>query len=293
MSENSRILILGGKSGLLGQALVHVFQNQGLSTYTLDRQDIDIFDTNNLKQYIEELKPWQVVNTIAYTQVDNAEHEPQEAYRINANFPALLGQILKEKKIPLVHYSTDFAFDGKKDSPYTLDDEAYPLSVYGKSKLAGEQRLLQTDLPQLLILRTAWLFGPWKTNFVQKILTLAKSKTMLQVVHDQVGSPTYTLDLALYTSRLINLRARGTYHLVNNGRASWCELAAEAVSIAGSNCLIQAITSNHYPQEAKRPAYSVLDSSAYTALTKEKPRPWAHALRDYIFTYIQPQAEQE
>jgi dTDP-4-dehydrorhamnose reductase len=293
MSTKKRILILGGRSGLLGQALAHVFQEANLEVVTLGRADLNIFDSSKLKKFLEEIEPGQVINTIAYTQVDAAEHEPEKAFKLNKSFPALLGRILGEKQLPLVHYSTDFAFDGTKDSPYTPEDDPHPLSVYGQSKLEGEKALVQAGLPQLLILRTAWLFGPWKSNFVQKILSLAESNSKLQIIHDQMGSPTYTLDLAHYTLNLLNMGASGTYHLVNKGRASWCELAAEAISVAGSNCLVQAITSDQYPQEAKRPAYSVLDTSAYTDISGEKPRPWTKALREYIYAYLQPQTEHD
>ena len=220
---------------------------------------------------------------VAYTRVDQAEEEKELAFQLNRRLPTLLGNVARKKDIYLVHYSTDFVFDGKKNTPYTPQDKTNPLSVYGKSKLEGENSLLDKTWNKLLIIRTAWLFGPNKTNFVARILELAQNKETLNVVHDQVGSPTYTIDLANYTLELIKKAAHGLYHLSNSGQASWCELASEAVKCAGLHCRVNPITSSEYPQKAVRPPYSVLDCSEFIDLTGIKPRPWIQALRDYIF----------
>ena len=231
-----------------------------------------------------------VFNTVSYTQVDRAEDEPDAAWRLNRDFPAALGRIAPKVGFRLVHYSTDFVFDGRKTQPYTLSDEPNPLSVYGKSKLAGENALLRSGLSGLLILRTAWLFGPGRKNFVLTILTLAKSREQLGVVHDQIGSPTYTVDLAKNTLRLLDAPdAQGIFHLVNSGQASWCELAAEAVKLAGLSCTVNAITTAEYPTKAVRPAFSVLSTEKYTQRTGHTPRSWLQALQDYVFQFIEPQ----
>ncbi|NCC26334.1 MAG: NAD(P)-dependent oxidoreductase, partial [Deltaproteobacteria bacterium] len=182
----------------------------------------------------------------------------------------------------LVHYSTDFVFDGRQSHPYGTTDKTRPMSVYGRTKLEGETRLLSNSWPGLRIVRTAWLFGPLKTNFVDKILTLATQRDELRVVHDQIGSPTYTPDLARHSVELLEKCGPGLYHLTNSGLASWCELAAEAVAFAGLHCRIQAISSAEYPQQAVRPAYSVLDNADFIQATGIKPRSWTAALREYV-----------
>jgi len=283
MNNPGRGLVLGGKTGLLGQALVSVLANENWTVFAPGREELDIFNSEEIASFVEKKKITHIFNTVAYTRVDQAEEEKELAFQLNRRLPTLLGNVARKKDIYLVHYSTDFVFDGKKNTPYTPQDKTNPLSVYGKSKLEGENSLLDKTWNKLLIIRTAWLFGPNKTNFVARILELAQNKETLNVVHDQVGSPTYTIDLANYTLELIKKAAHGLYHLSNSGQASWCELASEAVKCAGLHCRVNPITSSEYPQKAVRPPYSVLDCSEFIGLTGIKPRPWIQALRDYIF----------
>ena len=283
MNNPGRGLVLGGKTGLLGQALVSVLANENWTVFAPGREELDIFNSEEIASFVEKKKITHIFNTVAYTRVDQAEEEKELAFQLNRRLPTLLGNVARKKDIYLVHYSTDFVFDGKKNTPYTPQDKTNPLSVYGKSKLEGENSLLDKTWNKLLIIRTAWLFGPNKTNFVARILELAQNKETLNVVHDQVGSPTYTIDLANYTLELIKKAAHGLYHLSNSGQASWCELASEAVKCAGLHCRVNPITSSEYPQKAVRPPYSVLDCSKFIDLTGIKPRPWIQALRDYIF----------
>ncbi len=279
----SRAVVLGGKTGLLGQSLVAVLRDKKWDVVAHGRDDADVLDSAALERYLGDAAPEFVFNTIAYTQVDKAEDEPEEALRLNKALPACLGRIARQQGFWLVHYSTDFVFDGRGQAPYQLSDEPNPQSVYGRTKLAGENALLEIGLPNLNIVRTAWLFGPGRKNFVKTILTLARQRPTLGVVHDQIGSPTYTPDLALYSYELARRKVYGIFHLVNAGRASWCELAAEAVTLAELNCTVNAITSAEYPQQAKRPAYSVLATDKFTNVTGITPRPWPSALREYVF----------
>lgn len=280
-------LVLGG-NGLLGQALLTCLRQSGWEAHSLGRQDCNLLSPEELRPRIEELAPDVLFNTVAWTQVDLAEDNPKEALSVNRGLPALLGSIVKGSATHLVHYSTDFVFNGRKTTPYTEEDKTDPLCVYGSTKLAGEQALLDLGLKNCCILRTAWLFGPGRKNFVQTILELAATKETLQVVHDQIGSPTYTPDLAQASVRLAELGAEGIFHVVNSGQASWCELAAEAVRQASLPCTMQAITSKDWPQKAKRPAYSVLSTDRYAHLTGAPLRPWIQALRDYIFANVIP-----
>jgi dTDP-4-dehydrorhamnose reductase len=281
-------MVLGGKSGLLGQALCCSLQSAGWRPIPVGRDDVDLFDQDRLSAFLDVHEPAMVCNTVAYTQVDQAEDEPKEAMRVNKTLPVLLGRLAKQKNIRLVHYSTDFVFDGKANTPYQPADGTNPQCVYGRTKLAGEKALLDMDLKELTIVRTAWLFGPGRINFVAKILDLAGKRDSLNVVSDQIGSPTYTPDLAKYSVELIKAKGQGVFHLVNTGCASWCELASAAVQAADLRCDVHPVNSDQYPQKARRPAYSVLDTQKFSLLTGIKPRPWLQALREYVFMQPMP-----
>jgi dTDP-4-dehydrorhamnose reductase len=279
-----RAVVLGGKTGLLGQALCMAMARRGWSVNAPGRDELDLFDRPAVEEYLARTGADVLFNTVAYTKVDQAENEPAEASRLNRQLPLILGKAAQTVGVPLVHYSTDFVFSGRKTSPYTPEDQPAPCSVYGQTKLQGERELLALGLSNLLIIRTAWLFGPCKTNFVTRILELAASKTDLSVVHDQIGSPSYTPDLAANSLALLDTGATGIFHLANAGQASWCELATEAVRGADLSCRIKPIPSSEYPQKACRPAYSVLDLAAFTAATGIAPRTWLQALREFLFS---------
>lgn len=255
--------------------------------HALGRSDLDIFDRPAVEGILKTTKADVLFNTVAYTKVDQAEDEPAEASHLNRQLPLILGKAVAQTGTQLVHYSTDFVFNGKKSSPYTTEDRPDPRSVYGQTKLQGERELLDLNPPGLIIIRTSWLFGPGRINFVTRILELAAERPELSVVHDQVGSPTHTPDLAVNSLALVESGATGLFHLANSGQASWCELASEAVRCADLPCRIKPITSAEYPQKAPRPPYSVLDLSAFTAATGLTPRPWVQALREFLFSRIE------
>lgn len=281
-----KCLVLGG-SGLVGQALVKALRGSGCVVVAPTRAELDLASpgaSEQLEALVEEVWPEVVFNCVAYTQVDAAEDDKDAATLLNRTLPATLGRIMKRHTGKLVHFSTDFVFDGKSSTPYKPDDPTNPMSVYGKTKRAGEEALLGAELKDLLIVRTAWLFGPGAKNFVSTILGLCPEKKMLTVVHDQVGSPTYAPDLVSYTIKLVETGARGVFHVVNSGKASWCELASEAVRFAQLECQVMPIPSAEYPQKAQRPAFSVLNCEDLERITGITPRPWPQALREYILT---------
>ncbi|MGE4551869.1 MAG: dTDP-4-dehydrorhamnose reductase [Desulfovibrionaceae bacterium] len=285
--QGACVPVLGGRRGLLGQAMVAALTEAGARPLPLGREDLDPLArpealSARLADLLDEERPPALVNAVAYTQVDKAEDEPEAAFRLNRDLPALLASLAAPRGVAVVHFGTDFVFDGRRHSPYDEDQEPRPLSVYGQSKLAGERAVLESGA-RALVARTAWLFGPGKGNFVHKILTLAATRKTLGVVHDQMGSPTYTPDLARHTVQLMAAGAVGLFHVVNSGRASWCELAAEAVSAAGLHCRVEPIPTSAYPTKATRPAFSVLDTARFTRATGVTPRPWLQALRDYVF----------
>lgn len=282
-AAGKKALVLGGKTGLLGQALVHSLTADGWDVVVAGRPDIDPLNTDSLEAVVAQTAPTVIFNGIAYTKVDLAEDEEEAAYALNRSLPAQLGRLACRYTAWLIHFSTDFVFNGKKSTPYTEEDETDPISVYGKSKLAGEQALLQACPERCCIIRTSWLFGPGRNNFITTILNRCRSAGKASVVHDQIGSPTYAPDLADAAVKLANLRATGIVHVANTGQASWCELASEAVSLADLHAPVEPINSEDYPVKAVRPAYSVFSTARYTELTGAQMRPWPQALREYIF----------
>ncbi|MDR0828413.1 MAG: dTDP-4-dehydrorhamnose reductase [Desulfovibrio sp.] len=292
MAAKRKALVLGGVSGLLGQSAADIFQDAGWEVVRIGRRDIDFSAKDasyRLEGLVDSEEPELILNAVAYTKVDAAEEDADLAGVLNRALPATLGRIVKTRPCALVHYSTDFVFNGKKKSPYDVDDKPGPLNVYGKSKLAGEEALRACDLEKCLIIRTAWLFGPGRGNFVLTILNLAKKNKKINVIFDQTGSPTYTLDLAAHTLKLVEAEEYGVFHLVNSGQASWCDLADESIRLSQIECLVNPVRSQEYPQKALRPAYTVLDCARLFRVTGIKPRPWPQALRDYIYTYLAPE----
>lgn len=280
----AKALILGGATGLLGRPLAAELAARGWETQCLGRQDGDIEDFKFLETAIQAANPDIIFNAIAWTQVDDAEDHAEEAARINRCLPDSLARIASSMpNVWLGHFSTDFVFNSKPGIFMREEDEPNPGSVYGKTKLEGEQAILRNLPERSCILRTAWLFGPGRKNFVDTILAACKKRDLVNVVDDQGGSPTYTLDLAKWAADLAEKRQTGIWHCVNSGRASWCELATEAIQLTSGPCRVAPITSKEWPQKAPRPVNSALDNSKLAAFLGKKPRPWPQALRDYLF----------
>ena len=288
MDSAPKALVLGGHTGLLGQALMDALNRASWRATPLGRQDGQILDVNFLARKIKRSAPDVIFNTIAWTQVDLAEEHSSEAMALNRGLVASLAHSIKDTSIRLVQYSTDFVFDGAKQSPYTVEDVPKPESVYGITKLAGEHTLRILPPEQYCIVRTAWLFGPGRKNFVSTILDACRKRDSIDVVHDQTGSPTYTRDLAQWSLKLAELGAGGLFHAVNGGQASWCDLACEAINLVDAQCRVNPISSAQWQQKAKRPHFSVLDTGSLTQLGIA-PRPWPLALREYLYhEYLPP-----
>lgn len=281
----SKALVLGGKTGLLGQALVRVLAARGWQVETLGRSDGDLLEVDFLEEKLVKAQADVVFNAVAWTKVDDAEDHLEDALLLNRTLPDALARLLKAQGQGfLVHYSTDFVFSGHSAVPWHEDDVPRPCSVYGSTKLAGEDAVLSILPDRSCILRTAWLFGPGRRNFVDAILEACRKRDNISVVHDQHGSPTYSMDLAQWSTELAEKQITGIWHAVNSGRASWCELAAEAIALTSGPCKLEPISSEQWPQKAKRPNYSVLDNSKLTRFLGKAPRPWPQALRDYLFS---------
>ena len=282
MKSAPKALVLGVHTGLLGKALMDALNHSAWHVTPLGRQDGQILNVNFLTRKIKRIAPDVIFNAVGWTQVDLAEEHPSEAMDLNRGLVSSLVHSIGGTPIRLVQYSTDFVFDGAKQTPYTIEDAPKPQSVYGMTKLAGEQTLSALPPEQYCIVRTAWLFGPGRKNFVSTILDACRKRDSIDVVHDQTGSPTYTRDLAQWSLKLAELGASGLFHAVNGGQASWCDLACEAISLAEAQCRVNPISSAQWQQKAMRPHFSVLDTDRLAQLGIA-PRPWPLALREYLY----------
>jgi dTDP-4-dehydrorhamnose reductase len=276
-----RILITGAK-GMLGQALLQVLGPHHDVT-PLGHADLDVTDLASLRVVMKKSSPQVVIHAAAWTDVDGCERDPDRAFRVNALGSRNVAVACHEASAACCYLSTDYVFDGASTSAYTEFDAVRPLSVYGTSKLEGE-RAVQTLLSAHWIVRSSWLFGPGGKNFVKTILTKARSGEPLKVVNDQVGSPTYTLDLAQGIAKLIQEPRYGLWHLTNSGSCSWYELACRALSERGllSTGAITAIDSRALGRPAPRPQNSVLRNYCWELEGWPLLRPWSEAFTDYL-----------
>lgn len=296
----TRILVTGGQ-GQLGIELAALAWPEGVHVSAPRRGELDIGDARSVNAYFANERFDAVINAAAYTAVDRAESEIEQAYAANAHGPAHLAEATKAAGIPLLHISTDYVFDGSKEAAYNEDDPVNPLGVYGASKEAGE-RGVRTGNPRSVILRTAWVVSAHRQNFVKTMLRLGAEQATLRVVEDQRGCPTSAADLAQTVAtialRLVDDPAApvGVYHFVNGGDTTWCGLArhvfAAASELGGPSPLVEGITTAEYPTPAKRPANSRLSTVKLARDYGIVPRPWQEAVGDIVSTLIRAQPGQ-
>ena len=285
-------MLITGASGQLGREIIDVTQSKGCRVQAPPEDDLDITDIDKIDHMIAHHRPDLVINTAAYTQVDKAETEEALAFEVNKTGCTNLARMCAEHKIPLVHISTDYVFDGEKGSPYLETDPIAPLGVYGRSKAEGESEI-RSILKEHIILRTSWLYGFYGNNFVKTMLNLATSKKVVQVVADQFGSPTNAADLA----RAILTVARhlkkspdahwGTYHYCGLGVITWYAFAEKIMELTreiGGNptASVEPVTTAEYPTPTKRPAYSALDCDRIYRQFNISPQPWQKSLETTI-----------
>jgi dTDP-4-dehydrorhamnose reductase len=267
-----------GASGLLGRALMREWN--GDEVVGLGSREVDIRDADKVRQVVEKARPDWIVLAAAYTNVDGCESHPDLAFAVNRDGAVNVAEAAKRAGAKLVFLSSDYVFDGKKTSPYETDDARNPPSVYGRSKAEAEVRLLEV-LPECCIARTSWLFGTGGKCFPDTILKLAASRPALDVVNDQRGGPTYSVDLARAIIELCHKDARGIVHLTNAGDCSWFEFAREIVKGAGLATEVRPVSSQQMARPAPRPAYSVLSSKSLLHYGVTLPT-WQDALRRYL-----------
>ncbi|HEY7089399.1 MAG TPA: dTDP-4-dehydrorhamnose reductase [Tepidisphaeraceae bacterium] len=283
MEVYDRILITGG-GGMLAKALARKLVVRGVKVTSLDRSALDITSAQIPRVFVE-VKPTLVINCAAYTKVDLAEEQRALAEHVNDRAVAGLGFESAQMNAKLVHFSTDFVFDGTARRPYRADDATNPASWYGMTKQKGEVSLSNVPNLDYLLIRTAWLYGPGGPNFVQTMLKAARDGKSLKVVRDQTGSPTFTHDLAEATLNLIDAKARGIFQVTNAGQTTWFDFATAIFEEFGLKPDLSPTTAaawkESHPHSATRPAYSVLDTSAYERATGKRLRPWRDALKEY------------
>jgi len=256
-------IVVFGASGQLGQCLKKVAENRGLTgIFFPPESEADILNTEALKKIFETYKPAWCINCAAYTAVDKAEDDIDTARKINKTGVENIAALCKEYQSVLIHTSTDFVFEGNKPAPLTEKDVAEPVSVYGLTKLEGEQAVAAI-LDEYYTLRTSWLYSEYGNNFVKTMLRLGAEREELKIVADQVGTPTYAMDLANCILQIITSdnKAYGTYHYSNEGMASWYDFAKAIFDISGTEVKTLPIRTSEYPVKAVRPAYSVMDKS--------------------------------
>jgi dTDP-4-dehydrorhamnose reductase len=266
---------------MLGADLMEVF-SPGNEVVGLDLPQIDITDPEQCLATVGKFQPDVILNAAAYTRVDDCETNPDKAFSVNGDGPGNLARAADKRNALLVHYSTDYVFDGQKEEPYLEEDSPNPQSVYGKSKLLGED-FVRRICRSHLILRTSWLFGRNGANFIRTIVGVAQKGAPLRVVNDQRGSPTYSRDLAAHTLKMIQARCRATYHVTNSGFCTWFELASHVVAWAGIQDLsIQPVTTAEFQRPAPRPANSVLANTHLERDGLPAMRSWKAAAKEYF-----------
>ena len=281
-------ILLFGANGQLGTKLKGLLAARG-TVRTLTKSDLDLRDLTKLRALSWEAKPDLIVNAAAYTAVDAAEKDADNAYLINAEAPRVMAEVARECKALFVHYSTDYVFDGAAQTPYTEDSPTAPLGVYGASKLAGEQAVMASGAATL-VLRTAWLYSNRGKNFLNTMLRLAGERDELRVVNDQYGCPTYADLVAdaslqildgLFDSNGLRRERCGLYHLSCTGQTSWWGFAQRIIELAGfaSRVRVLPIGTADYPTAAKRPAYSVLSNTKLEHVFGIKLPDWEQGLK--------------
>jgi dTDP-4-dehydrorhamnose reductase len=308
-------IVIVGSGGRLGTALTREYRDK-FDMIGFDHEELDLGDKKEIENWLVPLDFDVLINAAAFTNVDLCESQPEQAFKINAAAPKLLAEICSEKKAKLIHFSTDYVFDGEKREPYIETDPAKPISVYGESKRAGEENVLAivgeavgfpgtatpspTGVPTHLVIRVSWVFGPDRPSFIDAMVKRAREGEQIDAVVDKLSTPTYTRDIAEMLPRFFNVDAPGgVLHFANAGQCSWQEYAQHAIDCCGSIGVplkaktvgaLKLADMTHLCQGsggqanwvARRPVYSVLSTAKYIELTGATPRSWRDAVADYI-----------
>jgi dTDP-4-dehydrorhamnose reductase len=284
-------ILVTGAGGQLGFELARWLVPFG-DIVAVDREEIDLVDADAIRRRVREIRPQLIVNPAAYTAVDVAEKEPELAQAINGRAPGILAEEARRAGAVLIHYSTDYVFDGRSDRPYVENAPVAPLNVYGATKLAGEQAVAASGA-DALVFRTSWVYGLRGRNFLLTMRKLAAERDELRIVADQTGTPNWCRELARATARMVagGLPAlaarRGLYHLSSTGSTTWFDFA-RAILCAARRTRVRPIATADYPTPARRPRYGVLDTRRFEATFGFALRPWRTALEDCLASPAEP-----
>lgn len=282
-----KIVILGA-GGRLGAALLREYRDK-FEVTSFDRTQLDLSDLSGVRGKLRETGFDVLINAAGFTKVDFCETQPDRAFLVNAEAPRVLAEICGEKNARLIHFSTDYVFDGGKREPYTEEDEADPISIYGESKLAGEKKVLAAQ-DRNLVIRVSWVFGPDRPSFIDAVVKGAQESERVDAIADKFSAPTYTHDIARMLPRFFDRDVEsGILHFANAGQCSWQEYAQWALDCchdAGLPLRVRTVGAGKLDNMAnwiaRRPVYSVLSTAKYTKLTGTSPRTWREAVSDYI-----------
>jgi len=279
------MILITGATGQLGCHVAAQLKKDGKGFLSPTLQELDITNKQNVNNYFKAHKPSCVIHCAAYTNVDKAEDEKEKCFDINEGGSKNLALACKEINGEMIYISTDYVFSGQGTRPYETNDPTGPLSTYGKSKLAGEEAV-KKYLNNYYILRTSWVFGQNGNNFVKTILRLASERDSLNIVSDQIGSPTYTVDLAKLLSQMALSKKYGIYHATNEGFCSWADFAQEIINISKINCKINSISTEEYPTKAIRPKNSRLSKESLEENGFSRLPQWQAALRTCLMSFL-------
>ncbi len=267
-------VLVTGASGMLGQDLCPILENIGAFVVPTNRSNLDITKKNDVNNFVKQIHPDVIMHCAAYTNVDKAEKESELVFKINAQGSENVALAASENNALLVYISTDYVFDGTKKTPYTIKDATNPINVYGASKLAGEQSV-KKNCKKFYIVRTSWLYGHNGKNFVETMISLA-NKPELKVVNDQIGCPTWTVELSRAIVKLLAAqKPYGVYHICGSGYASWYDFAKEIFSLMNLPANLQPCLTEDFVRDAKRPQYSVMENDSICP-------DWKSSLKEYI-----------
>ncbi|MBE5995039.1 MAG: dTDP-4-dehydrorhamnose reductase [Paenibacillaceae bacterium] len=275
-----KVLVTGVK-GQLGYDVVNELKKRGHEAVGVDIEEMDITDEESVNRVIREAAPDAVIHCAAYTAVDAAEDNVELCRAVNARGTGNIARVCKALDIPMMYISTDYVFNGQGTRPWEPDDQREPLNIYGQTKYEGELEV-EENLNKYFIVRIAWVFGVNGKNFIKTMLNLGKTRDKLSVVADQVGSPTYTFDLARLLVDMIETEKYGRYHATNEGLCSWYEFACEIFKQAGMNITVEPVTSDQFPVKAKRPMNSRISKDKLIENGFQPLPSWQDALRRYL-----------
>jgi dTDP-4-dehydrorhamnose reductase len=274
-------VLVTGSAGMLAKDLIHLLSKRGYEVLAPPEDKLDITSLKVVKDVMDKLEPELIINCAAYTNVDGAENQEHQALMVNGLGVQHLSLLCQEHDIPLVHFSTDYVFDGAKLSPYTIYDQTNPINAYGRSKLLGEKYVMWL-LTKFYLIRTSWLFGLQGKNFIETMLELGQKQKQVSVVTDQRGCPTWTRHLAEATISLMETGQYGVYHITNSEPTTWFDFTKEIFRLSGIGTAVMPVTTEQFPRPAKRPSNSVLDTFPLKEVIGRDMSSWKEALREYL-----------